>query len=508
MQSLLTFFGLSPVSQLVNYLLERLLGSYFIQPEKTSCSFKNPIFFNHLAINPKKINSTLLKDQPFSLKAGHISNVRLKVPWSDLLTQSIEVSIEDLEIHIVRNDHQKENLKFLEEPDDKPIDFSKNSSVFRRIVEKIIKNLKVELKHCRLIIEIEPGFTVLLEANSFFFNFMPNLDYSMKLANIQIKTSKPVKETQKIFTLDGITVIIDKEAQKFRFCFKSLDINTDLDLINDLKRFNQKNYLGSSVKLLEKTEHFFRSQFSNGDSAHEETPLIFREELVNFAEDEALKSIISELYVSFPDLRDPTPVVYIGNIEKALVFEIEGQKITINLMEELAKDDNERFRIEINGIMIEVSEMMIKVRIREIEGFQENGRSGKIENIENSEHKCRESILKIRENALNVEKIRKNTKEKTKIMMNSVNFSLSEYTIKKVKEYGDRIACFEEEKDEKPNNFEDFLVEIPKIDVLFKIYNKKTQSICEFCDIRPSNYTFQMSTDGLQVVSSQKTASM
>ena len=226
MQGFFSFFkSFSPIKTLFQYVFKRLIGNYVL----TDIDF--PRFFHEfsvpaiLILNIAKFNETLFKNSNFALQSGFLHKVQLKIPWKALLTQSIEISIEEISAIIKRkpvqpeieekskententeiteenkeknensrkkeensrknenNEEKKENSK---EKEGKHEENRKDSDVFKRIVNKILQNIKVNIKKISIIYkETEEKQQFLLETTDF--SLSENPTYTINIADLSL----------------------------------------------------------------------------------------------------------------------------------------------------------------------------------------------------------------------------------------------------------------------------------------------------------------------------------
>ena len=157
---------LTPVKSLFQYILKRLIGNYFLTNLDFSKFFQNvqnSSILEDLELNTVKLNEVFFRNSPFLLKKGIVKTLKFTIPWANLLTQNIEISIEEIRLELLENIafYKEKNKSFNEnnEKSEKSADFNekdRNSDVFHKIVNKILRNLRLQVKS--LVIDYQENF--------------------------------------------------------------------------------------------------------------------------------------------------------------------------------------------------------------------------------------------------------------------------------------------------------------------------------------------------------------
>ena len=145
-----------PFNSLLQYIFHRIMGKYLHHDISMSNFAMGNCVLKNLDLAHDKINENLLNDSPFGLYRGHIGKFHLNIPWTKILQESIEISIEGLDLCLyVKDDDLKTNIaenqpqsKGSKEEDIELYD--SKVDVFKRIVNKILLNMTVEIKEIRI----------------------------------------------------------------------------------------------------------------------------------------------------------------------------------------------------------------------------------------------------------------------------------------------------------------------------------------------------------------------
>lgn len=153
----------SPFSSLLQYVFHRIMGKYLKHDISMSNFALGTCILKNLDLASEKINENMLKDSPFFLYQGHIGKFNLKIPWTNILQESIAITIEDLELWLFCKDENQMGLNKSEaiennmmeddaeneEEDEKEL-YDTKVDVFKRIVNKILLNMTIDITSIRI----------------------------------------------------------------------------------------------------------------------------------------------------------------------------------------------------------------------------------------------------------------------------------------------------------------------------------------------------------------------
>ncbi|XP_030049580.1 intermembrane lipid transfer protein VPS13A [Microcaecilia unicolor] len=182
---------------LVVDVLNRFLGDYVVNLD---CSqLKLGIWGGAVALKKLEIKENALSqlDVPFKVKAGHIGNLDLKIPWKNLYTQPVEAVLDGVYLLIVpiasiKYDAEKEEKQFLEArqrqlqriedakqkvADKEKQKEEKQDSFVEKLVTQVIKNLQVKISNIH--VRYEDDIT----------NPDRPLSFGVSLQNLSLQTS-------------------------------------------------------------------------------------------------------------------------------------------------------------------------------------------------------------------------------------------------------------------------------------------------------------------------------
>ncbi|NWR93258.1 VP13A protein, partial [Furnarius figulus] len=182
---------------LVVDVLNRFLGDYVVNLD--SSQLKLGIWGGAVALNNLEIKENALSqlDVPFKVKAGHISQLNLQIPWQNLYTQPVEAVLDGVYLLIVptasiKYDPEKEARQFLEArqrelqrieeakqkiADQDKVKEEKQDTFVEKLVTQVIKNL--QLKISNIHIRYEDDIT----------NRNNPLSFGISLQNLSLQTS-------------------------------------------------------------------------------------------------------------------------------------------------------------------------------------------------------------------------------------------------------------------------------------------------------------------------------
>ncbi|NXA14439.1 VP13A protein, partial [Sapayoa aenigma] len=182
---------------LVVDVLNRFLGDYVVNLD--SSQLKLGIWGGAVALKNLEIKENALSqlDVPFKVKAGHISQLNLQIPWQNLYTQPVEAVLDGVYLLIVptasiKYDAEKEARQFLEArqrelqrieeakqkiADQDKIKEEKQDTFVEKLVTQVIKNL--QLKISNIHIRYEDDIT----------NRNNPLSFGISLQNLSLQTS-------------------------------------------------------------------------------------------------------------------------------------------------------------------------------------------------------------------------------------------------------------------------------------------------------------------------------
>ncbi|KAM4752822.1 intermembrane lipid transfer protein VPS13A isoform 1-T1 [Cyanocitta cristata] len=182
---------------LVVDVLNRFLGDYVVNLD--SSQLKLGIWGGAVALKNLEIKENALSqlDVPFKVKAGHISQLNLQIPWQNLYTQPVEAVLDGVYLLIVpiasiKYDAEKEARQLLEArqrelqrieeakqkiADQDKVKEEKQDTFVEKLVTQVIKNL--QLKISNIHIRYEDDIT----------NRDNPLSFGISLQNLSLQTS-------------------------------------------------------------------------------------------------------------------------------------------------------------------------------------------------------------------------------------------------------------------------------------------------------------------------------
>ena len=170
------FFSDGIFGNVIRFLFDRFFGGIFTN----NINFSNIInlkncHFKDLTIDADKINQKLFKNGPFKLFSGRVSSISIKFPsFNALLTESLEVRADGLDIVLVMNDvdfskaeqelanqlnknSSGENLPEVSEGNSTGGSSNKDFDVYKKIINRILFNMKFKVKNiCIRIVSEKP----------------------------------------------------------------------------------------------------------------------------------------------------------------------------------------------------------------------------------------------------------------------------------------------------------------------------------------------------------------
>ncbi|RMC19250.1 hypothetical protein DUI87_03856 [Hirundo rustica rustica] len=155
---------------LVVDVLNRFLGDYVVNLD--SSQLKLGIWGGAVALKNLEIKENALShlDVPFKVKAGHISQLNLQIPWQNLYTQPVEAVLDGVYLLIVptasiKYDAEKEARQFLEArqrelqrieeakqkiADQDKVKEEKQDTFVEKLVTQVIKNLQLKISNIHI----------------------------------------------------------------------------------------------------------------------------------------------------------------------------------------------------------------------------------------------------------------------------------------------------------------------------------------------------------------------
>jgi hypothetical protein len=156
------FFTDGIFGNLVRVIFDRFFGGLFT----TNINFSNIVdvknlHFKDLQLDVNKINNKMFKNSAFKLFSGSLGSFSLKFPsFNALLTESVELCIDKLDLLLVMNDvdftkaeeevtnqmkSRKENTQELENPNIETQSPDQNFDVYKKIINRILLNIKAKV---------------------------------------------------------------------------------------------------------------------------------------------------------------------------------------------------------------------------------------------------------------------------------------------------------------------------------------------------------------------------
>lgn len=161
MDQLRSFFSsYLPFNSLLQYIFQRVLGSYIKNDINISNFALGTTILRDLPLDQEKITEKFFKGTCVSLIDGKIGKFNLKVPWTSILQDSIEVGIEDMELNLsinlekIKNNTKKklEKSAIINTAIDEKLEalYDNKVDIFKKIISKILLNMKIELKNLKI----------------------------------------------------------------------------------------------------------------------------------------------------------------------------------------------------------------------------------------------------------------------------------------------------------------------------------------------------------------------
>lgn len=253
MQNVISFFQtLSPLKRLLQYIFKRIIGDYFISDLDINFFLKHLSFLDTLAFNTCKFNESILKNSTFSLKHGILRRLLIKIPWTNLLTKSIEITVDEIFITLESKAFISETKRSELEKSDRYEDIPK-SDVFKRIVKKIFDNLKVSFKKIMILYLGNDGKNGVLfefhQAAISEHNLLGETGKKLiKIDNVSLNLIENLmedlyleKNKRIVYLAEEIEIDFDKNHKQISFSFKKQTILLDQKDITFLYVFFTKN---------------------------------------------------------------------------------------------------------------------------------------------------------------------------------------------------------------------------------------------------------------------------
>lgn len=221
------------LESLVANILNRTLGAYVenFDPNQLNIGiWSGDVTLSNLKLKPESLDKL---DLPINLKCGHLANLTMQIPWSNLKSKPVKIQIEDCYIlataklqnskayededdRLQRIKRQKlDNLELLSSQSNDSLDESdqlKNQSFTESLIAKVIDNLQVTIKNIHIRYEDFDCYTKTpyafgitldeLSASSTDENWIPNFIQ-------QISTL-----SRKLLLLKSLTIYMDTSLTK------------------------------------------------------------------------------------------------------------------------------------------------------------------------------------------------------------------------------------------------------------------------------------------------------
>ncbi|XP_066473905.1 intermembrane lipid transfer protein VPS13A isoform X2 [Tiliqua scincoides] len=215
-------------------VLNRFLGDYVVNLDSSQLSLG--IWGGAVALKNLEIKENALYqfDVPFKVKAGHIGNLNLQIPWKNLYTQPVEAVLDGVYLLIVptasiKYDAEKEEKQQLEAKQkelqriedakqkiaDKDKAQEKQDTFIEKLITQVIKNL--QLKISNIHIRYEDDVT----------NKNIPLSFGVSLQNLSLQTSDqswnpciydaPTKLFYKLVRLDNFFAYWNVKSKMFQY---------------------------------------------------------------------------------------------------------------------------------------------------------------------------------------------------------------------------------------------------------------------------------------------------
>jgi hypothetical protein len=252
--------------KLLEKILSRILGQYVDGISKDQMNVG--IWSGNVDISNLRLKQQIIQELnlPFQLKFGMIDNLKMKIPWKNLSTASIQVRIQGIYLLIVpmaSSSWAQLEHNFIQNKETFLMNYAKamidtmteklrmqgkeaDKGYFGKLVEKIVDNLSISVKdiHVRLECVAEP---------------IAGLSFGLTLDSLNIQTCDSSWKTT--------FVDIDSQSSDNKLLFKSLEINSFYIYWNT----EESNFLSASCQ--QPSEYFTRLQaliFNDANSPSQE----------------------------------------------------------------------------------------------------------------------------------------------------------------------------------------------------------------------------------------------
>lgn len=249
------------LESLVANILNRTLGAYVENFDSNQLNIG--IWSGDVTLNNLKLKSESLDklDLPLILKCGHLGNLTMQIPWSNLKSKPVKIIIQDcyllttpkLASNSDFNDQlQKDlriklqkllNLELLSNQNDLSLNDSdnlKNQSFTDSLISKIIDNLQITIKNIHIRYEDFNRFTNSPYAFGFTLNELSAVSTNENWIANFIENISSI--SRKLLTLKSLTIYLDTNISNNSSLF-NIDENL---MIENLKKFIDKTTINNS----------------------------------------------------------------------------------------------------------------------------------------------------------------------------------------------------------------------------------------------------------------------
>jgi len=244
------FFADRILGNIIRFLFDRFFGSIFT----TNINLSNIVDLKNchlkdLTIDVEKINKKAFKNSPVKLFSGKVGSISIKFPPSinALLTESVEVRLDRLDILCVMNDvdftkakqEVEAQLNKIFNPDNLQNIFEEKSSggkppedldIYKKIINRILLNIKLKVENiCLRVVSEKPYKEVRLPIAPCFMLKVAKIEIRKNLEqqdNLDRKDSSPnmnfVKNQNYVINIYGITMHVMSNYELKPVCLFSL----------------------------------------------------------------------------------------------------------------------------------------------------------------------------------------------------------------------------------------------------------------------------------------------
>jgi hypothetical protein len=99
----LAYSNLTVIQAIVQYYFQKLLGQYLMTKLEFSLWSQKNITMSNTSINCDSVNHNYLRSSPFLLHSGIIGSLNMEIPFTEILSKPITLSIANVELDLYYN---------------------------------------------------------------------------------------------------------------------------------------------------------------------------------------------------------------------------------------------------------------------------------------------------------------------------------------------------------------------------------------------------------------------